>query len=192
MKLSECNKCQLCEKRANVVPGIGTGNSGIMLIGEAPGRDENLNGIPIIGQAGQLLRRVIPLFYPGKIEDVYITNTVKCWPGEGNPTPTRDQMLACAAWLDLEIKQIKPSVIVPLGQTALSRLDETAEIGTSRGMASWSERYETVVFAMYHPSYIIKNQKRLEAEFQDNAMRLGNMLHRPWREVQRWLLTTLR
>jgi len=175
------------------VPGIGTGNSGIMLLGEAPGQDENQKGIPFVGRAGQFLRQKISLFYTGRFEDLYITNTVKCWPctSDGkNRKPTPEEVLACSDWLELEIKNVLPSVIVPLGKTALRRIDGIGDISTNQGKAAWSEKYKAVIYAMYHPAFIIRNPKQSEAEFEDGALRLGAMLHRPWWEVQRWLTTT--
>lgn len=189
-----CTRCGLCKTRKQVVPGTGTGTSGIMFVGEAPGKTENANGVPFVGRAGQLLREVIPLFWSRDIDDLYITNVLKCWPCtpdlKGNRTPKAEEFTACAPWLELEIQKLRPTIIIPLGDTALKRITKEGGIGTKHGQAVWMEQYHAVVYPMYHPAYILRN--RQETALEEDSRRLGAMIHQPWWEVERWLKTQTR
>ena len=120
MKLSECKKCILCETRKQVVKGNGNKKSKILLIGEAPGRNEDNVGIPFVGSAGKVLNKVLK---KNGIErkEIYITNVVKCKP-PGNRDPFDYEKEKCKIWLEKEIKKIKPRIIVTLGKHAFNSM----------------------------------------------------------------------
>lgn len=189
MRLRECNMCSLCTTRMQVVCGVGTGESGIMLVGEAPGRTENAEGIPFVGKAGRYLRENFKLFWAGKPEALYITNVVKCWPvnggGSGNRTPTPQEIKTCSVWLKKEIEALNPLIIIPLGNTALAEITGEEGISTKHGQMAWLKEYKCYVYPMYHPSFIVRSGS-YEA-FEKDASKLGACLNRPWWEVELWL-----
>ena len=127
-----CNKCKLCANRHNVVIGTGNRNAKIMFIGEGPGADEDLQGIPFVGKAGKLMDRA----FEGigiKREEVYIANIVKCRPPQ-NRVPQDDEVKACLNYLRNQVVLVKPKIIVLLGSTALKNiLGEEYGITVSRG-----------------------------------------------------------
>lgn len=194
MKLSECVLCSLCKTRKQVVCGVGNGKSGVMLVGEAPGRTENDQGIPFVGKAGQLLRDSIQDIWRGDPDMLYITNVVKCWPpnpdGNGNRTPTPQEIDSCTQWLELEIKTKKPLVIVPLGNTALKAITGGDGITTKHGQIAWEPKHSTYVYPMFHPSFILRTGS--VEEFQNDCIRLGHMLNRSWLDVELWIREKVR
>lgn len=113
-----CKKCHLCEKAKQVVFGKGSYNAPVMLVGEAPGADEDEQGIPFVGRAGQLLDKILAA---AGISDVYIANVVKCRPPE-NRLPTREEVEACWPYLVRQIELLKPRIIVCLGALATQQL----------------------------------------------------------------------
>jgi len=117
---SVCTKCRLAGTRTQVVYGTGNPNADLMFIGEAPGRDEDLQGEPFVGRAGQLLTDIIKAMKLTR-DDVYIANVVKCRPPE-NRNPEPDEIEACRPFIRRQIELIKPRVIVTLGKIALQSL----------------------------------------------------------------------
>lgn len=115
-KIKNCKKCELWKNRANAVPGEGNPNAKIMFIGEAPGRNEDLYGIPFCGRAGAVLDELLSEIGL-KREDVFITNVVKCRP-PGNRDPKPEEIAICSPYLDEQIKVINPKIIVTLGNYA--------------------------------------------------------------------------
>ena len=177
--------------------GKGTGSSRIMIVGEAPGRTEDQEGVPFIGDAGKILDKVIQAFWtsiPSRtIEQLYITNVVKCFPTvqdtvaekmKGRP-PTKEEIETCSCWLDLEIKKIQPILIVALGNCALQRITGEERISSKRGLSIWSKKYNCLVYAMFHPSYIRRNSKEWGKMLED-ALKLKALLQAPWVEVEVW------
>lgn len=196
MKLTECNRCELCKTRRKVVPGRGSGASGIFLIGEAPGRHEDKSGLPFVGDAGNLLNYTIPLFWTKSIGDFYITNIVKCWPidvetKKGRP-PNTQEIKMCGPWLDLELKNMKPFLIITLGNAALRRIDKEGGIGTKHGQVAYIEEHDAFIYPLYHPAAVLRDPDRLADIQHDDAIRLGSMLHRSWWEVQNWLMKSVK
>ena len=117
-KIKNCKKCELWKNRTNAVPGEGSPNAKIMFIGEAPGRNEDLYGIPFCGRAGAVLDDLLSEIGL-KREDVFITNVVKCRP-PGNRDPKPEEIAACSPFLDEQIKVVNPKIIVTLGNYATS------------------------------------------------------------------------
>ena len=149
-----CTLCRLSEKRQTVVFGEGDPKAGVMFIGEGPGAEEDRTGRPFVGQAGQLLDRMI--FAMGfERQEVYIANVVKCRP-PGNRDPKEDEVAACAAYLDRQIELIGPEIIVALGKPASRRLTgANKSMGALRGR--WSSYRGTPLMPVFHPAYLLRN-----------------------------------
>src|SRR5436309_1796556 len=119
-----CEKCRLAKTRTQVVYGVGNPNADLMFVGEAPGRDEDIQGQPFVGRAGQLLTDIIKAMKLTR-DDVYIANVIKCRPPE-NRNPEQDELDACRPHIRRQIEIIQPKVIVTLGRFALQSLTEKA------------------------------------------------------------------
>src|SRR5207302_5673063 len=119
-ELGECTRCKLHKTRTNLVFGVGSPEARMMFVGEAPGEDEDLQGYPFVGKAGQLLTKMIEAMSMQR-EDVYICNTVKCRP-PNNRNPEPDELLACEPFLKGQLGAVKPEVIVTLGKFAAQAL----------------------------------------------------------------------
>ena len=137
-----CNKCKLCKNRSNIVFGIGNKNADIMFIGEGPGADEDKQGIPFVGKAGQLMNRA----FEGLGIDrgkVYIANIVKCRP-PSNRVPEKDEADACLDYLRNQVILVKPKIIVLLGSTALKNILGN-EYGITSARGNWIvEKYNEI------------------------------------------------
>jgi DNA polymerase len=158
-KVAKCRKCPLYSTRNNTVFGYGNINADIMFIGEGPGENEDLQGIPFVGKAGNLLTDIIEKGMKLKREDVYLANIVKCRP-PGNRDPKSLEVSSCIGYLHKQIRLIKPKIIVALGRVALSSLlPAYSSIRRHRGKEltlylSQNEAYK--VIPTYHPSYLLR------------------------------------
>lgn len=157
-----CVKCpHLVSSRANVVFGVGNINAELMFVGEAPGADEDRQGEPFVGAAGQLLTKMIQAMGLTR-ESVYIANILKCrpdTPGQayGNRKPTPEEMQTCISWLHEQIDVIRPKVLVGLGATAIEGLlGKTAGIMRLRGQ--WHTYRDIPLMPTYHPAFLLRNQ----------------------------------
>jgi len=165
-RASVCVKCpHLVARRHTVVFGVGNPEAKLMFVGEAPGQEEDLQGEPFVGRAGQLLTKMI-IAMGLKREQVYIANIVKCRPdmppgASGNRKPTKQEMETCVPYLLAQIDAIQPSVIVALGATAVEGLlGPIGTIGSLRG--KFLEYRGTPLMPTYHPSYLLRNQSNTE------------------------------
>jgi uracil-DNA glycosylase len=159
-----CTKCRLAGTRTQVVYGVGNPNADLMFIGEAPGRDEDLQGKPFVGRAGALLTDIIKAMKLTR-DDVYIANVIKCRPPE-NRNPEPDELDACRPFIRRQIELIKPKVIVTLGRFALQSLMEKGfSITAARG--SWLEYKGIKVMPTYHPAYLLRNPAAKKDVWQD-------------------------
>ena len=151
---AECRACGLCEKRKQAVFGVGSETAPWMFIGEGPGADEDEQGDPFVGQAGRLLDSMLAAIGCKRGREVYIANVVKCRP-PGNRTPTQEEAVACAPFLDRQIELLQPKLIVALGKTAATRLLATeASLASLRGKV---HRYREIpVIVTYHPAYLLR------------------------------------
>ena len=155
-------KCpHLASSRKNVVFGVGSIDARLMFIGEAPGADEDEQGEPFVGKAGQLLTKIIETMGL-KRGDVYIANILKCrpdTPGEtaGNRKPTPVEMAACFPYLHEQIDLIRPEVIVALGATAVEGLLGKT-IGITKLRGNWQTYRGTPLMPTFHPAYLLRNQ----------------------------------
>jgi uracil-DNA glycosylase len=157
-----CQKCpHLVRSRKNVVFGVGSIFSPLMFVGEAPGADEDAQGEPFVGAAGQLLTKMIKAMAFSR-ETVYIANILKCRPdtpgqSSGNRKPTPEEMQTCLPYLLQQIRLIQPQVLVALGATAMEGLfGKTIAISKARG--HWHQFDGIPVMPTYHPSYLLRNQ----------------------------------
>ena len=155
-----CKKCKLCNSRTNIVFGTGNKNAKIMFIGEGPGADEDIQGIPFVGKAGKLMN----MAFEGvgiKRDEVYIANIVKCRP-PANRNPEKDEAVACMDYLRNQVMLIKPDIIVLLGSVALKNiLGEEYGITTSRG--KWIEKKGILYMPTWHPAALLRdNSKKIE------------------------------
>ena len=177
----KCCKCRLCKTRTNVVFGDGDPTTNLMLVGEAPGEQEDLQGKPFVGRAGQLLNRFLNLYGVSR-DKVYITNVVKCRP-PNNRNPQPDEIAACYPFLEKQIELISPKVILCLGAFAartILNLPEKTPISKIRGKEFKVEigGREVIVIPTFHPAYLLRN-KRGEPEFQkdlEKALRLAGFI----------------
>ncbi|MBE7502409.1 MAG: uracil-DNA glycosylase [Verrucomicrobiales bacterium] len=157
-----CRKCEhLAAARRNVVFGVGDIHSPLMFVGEAPGADEDAQGEPFVGKAGQLLTRIIQTMGLGR-DRVYIANILKCRPdtpgqSSGNRKPTPTEMGTCLPYLLEQIQIIRPRVIVALGATAVEGLMGKTD-GITRARGQWLTFQDTPVMPTYHPAYLLRNQ----------------------------------
>ena len=153
-ELGECTRCKLHKTRTNIVFGVGSPEARLMFVGEAPGEDEDLQGYPFVGKAGQLLTKMIEAMGLGR-EDVYICNTVKCRP-PNNRNPEPDELLACEPFLKGQLGAVKPEVIVTLGKfAAQALLREQTPITRLRGQ--WREYEGIPVMPTFHPAYLLRS-----------------------------------
>jgi uracil-DNA glycosylase family 4 len=158
-RILSCQKCPLSQGRKNAVPGEGNIGTELMFVGEAPGRDEDIQGRPFVGRAGQLLTKIIHAM-KFKREEVYITNIVKCRPPE-NRTPHKQEIEMCQDYLREQLGMIKPKVIVTLGKVAADFFIES-KLGMTALRGNFYEFNNIKVMPTFHPSYIIRNEGNRE------------------------------
>jgi uracil-DNA glycosylase family 4 len=158
-----CRLCPLAAARTRAVPGEGNVRTELMFVGEGPGRDEDAQGRPFVGRAGQLLTKIIEAMHY-KREEVYITNIVKCRPPE-NRTPLPAEVEACGPYLLRQIEIVSPRVIVTLGKTATDFfVPGRMSMGERRGR--FAEFRGIKVMPTYHPSYLVRNEGNRELKRQ--------------------------
>lgn len=170
--LVECARCRLSEQRKTVVFGEGAPDARVMFVGEGPGAEEDRTGRPFVGQAGQLLDRMITAmgFDRGQ---TYIANVVKCRP-PGNRDPKDDEIAACSAFLDRQIDFIRPHVIIALGRFAANRLTGTEKtLGALRGR--WSQYKGVPLLATYHPAYLLRTPADKRKVWQDLKLAMAKL-----------------
>jgi len=153
-QVRECRKCKLYQFRNNAVPGNGVYDSRIMLIGEAPGRNEDLEGLPFVGQAGKLLEQMLNSIGLSR-NDIFITNVVKCRPPE-NRDPEEEEIQACSPYLFKQIELIDPKVIILVGKYSVKTvLGINLKISHLKGRIFIKDgRY---IFCTYHPAFVLRN-----------------------------------
>jgi DNA polymerase len=157
--LGDCRRCRLHEGRNKLVFGVGNPEAKLVFVGEGPGADEDAQGIPFVGRAGQLLTAMIDNTaakegIPITRDDVYICNVVKCRPPE-NRTPEPDEMEICGQFLSRQLEAIRPKAICALGATAAKALTSSKE-GVTRMRGRWFDWRGIPVMVTYHPSYLLR------------------------------------
>jgi uracil-DNA glycosylase family 4 len=172
-KVRSCTKCRLSENRTKAVPGEGDEDSNLLFVGEGPGRQEDQQGRPFVGRAGNKLNDILSSVSL-KRSQVYITNIVKCRPPE-NRAPKSDEIESCLPYLEAQIAEINPSIIATLGNSATKTLLETEEGITSARGNFYSWRGEIQVFPMFHPSYLLRNPSKEK----------GSPKYQTWQDIKK-------
>ncbi|MCR4409990.1 MAG: uracil-DNA glycosylase [Candidatus Saccharicenans sp.] len=158
-KIMSCQACPLFKGRTQAVPGEGNRQARLMFVGEAPGRDEDLQGRPFVGRAGQLLTKIIQAMGFSR-DEVYIANVIKCRPPD-NRTPRPDEVKACSPYLLRQIELIRPRVIVSLGKVATDFLLQSPK-SMSELRGNFGEFQGIPVMPTFHPSYLVRNEGNKE------------------------------
>ena len=165
IKCKNCTKCDLCEGRTNLVFGVGKKDADIMLIGEGPGENEDLQGQPFVGRSGQLLDKFLASVDLSRDKNVYIANMVKCRPPK-NRDPKPEEQDMCINWLREQFKIIKPKIIVCVGRISAQRLiDKNFKVTQQHG--EFIDKNGTLFMGPYHPAAILRNPNNKEAAFGD-------------------------
>ena len=165
----ECRRCPLAQGRLNAVPGEGNRSAALMFIGEGPGAQEDEQGRPFVGAAGQLLDKMIGAIGLSR-EQVYIANAVKCRP-PGNRTPLPEEVQSCLPYLRAQVKLIQPKIIVCLGATA-ARAVIAPDVRITRARGVWIERKGYWLMPTYHPAALLRDvSKKKEAWLDFQAIR---------------------
>jgi len=162
--LGECTRCKLHTTRNKIVFGDGNPKAELVFIGEGPGHDEDMQGLPFVGRAGKLLTQMIEAMGLQR-KDVYICNVVKCRPPE-NRAPEKDEVEQCSPFLLRQIDAIAPKVIVCLGSTAAQTVLETNR-GISQFRGQWLEFRGRKLMATYHPAYLLRNPSAKSEVWKD-------------------------
>jgi DNA polymerase len=163
-ELGDCRRCKLCEGRKQIVFGVGNPNAELVFVGEGPGAEEDAQGIPFVGKAGQLLTKMIEAMGFSR-DDVYICNVVKCRPPE-NRNPELDEIEACEPFLRKQLGAIRPKAIVALGKFAAQTLlrDETP---ITRMRGKWREYCGVPLMPTFHPAYLLRNPAEKKSAWAD-------------------------
>ncbi|MBO3457400.1 uracil-DNA glycosylase [Aetokthonos hydrillicola Thurmond2011] len=156
-----CNQCQRCglgKTRTHAVVGRGNLKAPIMIVGEAPGQNEDETGLPFVGKAGQLLEKILASVQLDTEKDVYICNTVKCRPPE-NRIPTTEEMAACKPYLLEQLRLVDPKIILLTGATAVKDLTGDKR-GITKIRGQWMNWEGRLCMPIFHPSYLLRNASR--------------------------------
>lgn len=159
-----CNRCPLCETRHNVVFGVGPRNADVLLVGEGPGEQEDLQGEPFVGPAGRLLDDMLSIIDLSR-ENCYIANIVKCRPPR-NRDPLETEQDACIDFLRNQTALLQPKIIVCLGRIAAMRLIRP-DFRITREHGTWTEKSGVWMTALYHPSALLRDVNKRPETFRD-------------------------
>lgn len=176
-RVAACTACELHQSRTQTVFGVGHQQADLMLIGEAPGADEDEQGEPFVGRAGQLLNAMLYAIHL-KREEVYITNVIKCRP-PNNRNPNQHELAGCNAFLQRQITLIQPKLIVAVGRVAAHHLLSTdTPIGKLRGQQFFYGETQIPIIATYHPAYLLRKPWEKGKSWQDLQF-IYKTIHRP-------------
>ena len=173
-ELGECTRCKLHRHRTQIVFGVGNPKASLVFVGEAPGADEDAQGEPFVGRAGQLLTKIIQAMGMQR-EDVYICNIIKCRP-PSNRTPETEEILACQPFLVKQLQAIRPKFICALGGPAAQTLLRTKE-PISRLRGKFYDFHGIPLLPTYHPAFLLRNPYEKKTVWEDMKLLL--------REIQR-------
>ena len=163
-----CQKCALSQTRHNVVFGTGPRDAEVMLIGEGPGENEDLQGLPFVGRGGKLLDDMLEVIDLSREKNVYIANMVKCRPPQ-NRDPLNTEQDACIGYLRNQVALLKPKIIVCLGRIAAMKLIKE-DFKITREHGQWIEKAGVWMMAMYHPSALLRDPRKRPESFEDLKM----------------------
>ena len=171
-ELGECTRCKLHAGRKQIVFGVGNPNASLVFVGEAPGADEDAQGEPFVGRAGQLLTKIIEAMGL-KRDDVYICNIIKCRP-PNNRTPEADEILACQPFLLKQLEAIRPKFICALGAPAAQTLLQTKE-SISRLRGKFFDFHGIRLLPTFHPAFLLRNPSEKKTVWEDMKLLLRHM-----------------
>ena len=154
-EIGDCHRCKLSRGRKNIVFGTGDANARLLFIGEAPGKEEDVQGEPFVGEAGMLLTKLIEKM-GFKRDSVYIANIIKCRPPM-NRDPEEDEIISCRAFLDKQIDIIAPKIIITLGRIALQTLMNNEKVKITAVRGNFFEYKGIPVMPTFHPAYLLRN-----------------------------------
>ena len=160
-----CTRCELCKGRTNLVFGVGKKDADIMLIGEGPGENEDLQGQPFVGRSGQLLDKFLASVDLDRNKNVYIANMVKCRPPQ-NRDPKPDEQELCLDWLSQQFKIIRPKIIICVGRIAAQKLI-SPDFKVTQQHGEFIEKNGVLMMGTYHPAAILRNPNNKELAFGD-------------------------
>ncbi len=163
-ELGDCKRCKLCSGRKNLVFGVGNPKARLVFVGEGPGAEEDNQGVPFVGAAGQLLTKMISAMGYTR-DEVYICNVVKCRP-PGNRNPEPDEIQACQPFLEAQLNAIRPSVIIALGKFAAQTLLRS-DTPITRLRGHWREYVGIPLMPTFHPAYLLRNPAEKKAAWAD-------------------------
>ena len=164
-EILNCRKCPLAESRNNVIFGEGNTKAPIFIIGEAPGRDEDLKGRPFVGRSGQLLDKILAACGFNRRDHVFISNIVKCRP-PGNREPSREEIRACMPYLIQQIDAVNPKILILLGATSLKNMAGPDQRIT-RVRGTWLNWENRLAMPVYHPSALLRNPELKRDTWED-------------------------
>jgi uracil-DNA glycosylase family 4 len=161
-EIGDCTRCKLSQGRKNIVFGEGKADARLIFIGEGPGREEDIQGRPFVGEAGALLTKLIEKMHVGEKNltrgDVYIANIVKCRPPM-NRDPEEDEIASCRGFVERQIEIIRPGIIVTLGRIALQTLLKRPDLRITAARGNFFEYEGIPVMPTFHPAYLLRNPK---------------------------------
>ncbi len=160
-----CTRCGLCETRHNVVFGVGNETADVLFVGEGPGEQEDLSGIPFVGPAGRLLDDMLSIIDLDRNVNCYIANIVKCRPPR-NRDPLETEQDACIGYLRSQVSMIKPKIIVCLGRIAAKKLIDP-DYRITRQHGQWVQKNGVWMTAIYHPSALLRDVSKRPETFDD-------------------------
>ena len=163
-EIAACQLCVLYKSRTHVVHGVGNIHPVILFVGEGPGRDEDIQGEPFVGAAGQLLNKMLAAIQLQR-EEVYITNVVKCRP-PGNRTPLPDEVGACHNYLERQLALLRPRIICTLGSVAVRAFLDTKE-GITKIHGRWFTFNDIPLLPTFHPAYLLRNANMKRPAWED-------------------------
>ncbi|NIA08561.1 MAG: uracil-DNA glycosylase [Nitrospiraceae bacterium] len=179
--LGDCKRCELYRERHNIILGEGPENAKLLLLGEAPGREEDLQGRPFVGASGELLNKMLAAINISR-KDIYITNIVKCRPPH-NRTPRPEEIAKCRPFLENQLRIIDPPLILALGRVAAQCLLKShSSLGSLRG--HFHQLGMTKVIVTYHPSYLLRNKGDRQKELKREAWHDLQLLEREYSQYR--------
>lgn len=164
-KILRCTRCGLARTRNNVVPGMGVQNPEVLVVGEGPGHDEDMQGLPFVGKAGILLDRMLAAIGLDRKTNCYIANIVKCRPPE-NRNPFPDEQSACFSFLEAQIHILKPKMILCMGKIAIEKITGQS-IAITQKHGEFFEYNGIPVMPTYHPSALLRNEELKRPAWED-------------------------
>ena len=162
--LGDCTRCKLHATRKNIVFGVGNANADLVIVGEAPGRDEDVQGEPFVGRAGKLLTSIVEAIGLSR-QDIYICNVIKCRPPQ-NRNPENDEIASCSPYLLAQIKAIAPAVICTVGKFAAQTVLQT-DTPISKLRGHFHQYHGIDLMPTYHPAYLLRNPSAKKDVWQD-------------------------